>query len=88
MKVRFSGTLMRFVDFQREHEVAATTIASALHDLVMRYPALKDVLFTSSGSVRATHRLFHNGEQVMADQVDRAVNDRDTVEILTAIAGG
>ena len=88
MTFRFSGTLMRFVDFEREREIAAPTVAAALDALVAEFPALRNVLYTASGSLRTTHRLFLNGEQLMPDEIDRPVSKDDTVEILTAIAGG
>ncbi len=88
MKFRFSGTLMRFVDFEREQDIAAPTIAIALDALVAKYPELRGVLFSASNTLRQTHRLFLNGEQVMANELDREVGDDDVVEILTAIAGG
>lgn len=88
MRFRFSGTLMRFVEFEREPEVAAPTIAAALELLVARYPELRNVLFSASGTIRQTHRMFLNGTQIMVDELDRAVGEDDVVEILTAIAGG
>jgi molybdopterin synthase sulfur carrier subunit len=88
MRFRFSGTLMRFVEFEREQELAATTIAGALDALVVKHPQLRTVLFSSSGTLRMTHRLFLNGEQIMNDELQRDVGDQDVVEILTSIAGG
>ena len=88
MRFSFSGTLMRFVDFQREHAFEATTLAGALEALVAAYPQLRPVLYSSSGALRPTHRLFLNGEQVLSDELARPVGAADTVEILTAIAGG
>lgn len=88
MKFRFSGTLMRFVEFEREQQFAASTIAGAIEALIAKHPQLRSVLFSASGTLRQTHRLFLNGEQVMANELDRPIKDDDVVEILTAIAGG
>jgi sulfur-carrier protein len=88
MKFRFSGTLMRFVEFEREQEFAAKTIAGAIDALIAKHPQLRSVLFSASGTLRQTHRLFLNGEQIMADELEREITDTDVVEILTAIAGG
>jgi molybdopterin converting factor small subunit len=88
MRFRFSGTLMRFVEFEREQEFSASTIAEALDSLVGKHPELRSVLFTASGTLRQSHRLFLNREQIMADELGREIGDGDVVEILTAIAGG
>ncbi|HEY3801744.1 MAG TPA: MoaD/ThiS family protein [Kofleriaceae bacterium] len=88
MKFRFSGTLMRFVEFEREQEFAAATIREAIDGLVAKHPQLQNVLFTASGSLRQTHRLFLNGDQLGNDELARAVGEQDVVEVLTAIAGG
>ena len=88
MRFRFSGTLMRFVDFQRELAVAAPTIAGGFEQLIAAHPQLRAVLFTGAGALRGTHRLFLNGEQLAGEDLGRAVGEADTVEILTALAGG
>lgn len=88
MRFRFSGTLMRFVDFQRELAIAAPTIAGGLDQLIAAHPQLRNVLFTGAGALRETNRLFLNGEQLVGDDLERAVAETDTVEILTSIAGG
>jgi molybdopterin converting factor small subunit len=88
MRFRFSGALMRFVEFQREQEFPGTTIAEALDAAVAKYPPLRNVLFSASGTLRPTHRLFLNGDQVMNDELQRPISDGDVVEVLTALAGG
>lgn len=88
MRFRFSGTLMRFVEFEREQTFDAPTIAAGLEMLVTKHPPLRAVLFSGTGAVRQTHRLFLNGNQIMTDELGTAVGDHDVVEILTAIAGG
>lgn len=88
MTFRFSGVLLRFVNFQKEIPIDASTLASGLEQLVTREPQLKNVLFDDAGVVRATHRMFLNGEQLERDAVAAEVKPTDTVEILTAIAGG
>jgi molybdopterin synthase sulfur carrier subunit len=79
---------MRFVEYEREQEFIATTIASAFDGLITKHPELRSVLFAASGTLRQTHRLFLNGEQIMSDELDREIGEHDVIEILTAIAGG
>jgi molybdopterin converting factor small subunit len=89
MTFRFSGTLLRFVDYRKEIVVEnAATVDSALQNLVSRYPSLRGALLDADSNVRSTHRIILNGEVLGRGQTDRAVSDNDRLEILTAIAGG
>lgn len=88
MIFHFSGTLLRFVDFQREIPVAAPTVKDGLVGLVQQQPQLRPVLFDGEGNVRATHRLFLNGEQMPSGSLESPVAESDRIDILTAIAGG
>ena len=89
MKVKFSGTLLRFVDFRREVTIEdAASPFAALEKLGAQFPKLKPVLFTPEGEVRRVHRVFVSGEQVLGDEFNREISSSDDLEILTAIAGG
>ena len=57
MIFRFSGTLLRFVNFQKEIDVEGKTLSDGLVALVAKEPQLKPVLYDGSGAVRSTHRL-------------------------------
>ena len=83
MTFRFSGLLLRFTEFQREASIDAATVGDALRALVEVRPGLKPVLLDGGGQVRGSHRLFLNGEQLLADGLARPVAGSDTVEILT-----
>lgn len=90
----FAGNLLRFVGYSKEIEVEETTLERCFDLLTGRFPALRDVLFDSSGRVRQSHQLFLNGEQLArqdrSDEVamQQSLSDLDTVFVLTAIAGG
>ncbi|HUP33144.1 MAG TPA: MoaD/ThiS family protein [Gaiellaceae bacterium] len=88
MKVVLSGTLQRYADYRREHDVPAATLGEGLSELVERLPNLSPVLYDDDGSVRSTHAIFVNGEQVVGSDLQRPVNNWDEVEIITALAGG
>jgi len=89
MKFRFSGTLLRFVDYRKEIAVEdAATVGSALQSLVSQYPSLRGALFDADSKVRSTHRIVLNGEVLSREHTDRALFEHDRLEILTAIAGG
>jgi hypothetical protein len=92
MKVVFSGTLLRFVDYSKEVDVEAADLHDCIGQLGTRFPSLKPVLLNGDGHVRETHQLFLNGEQLARQEKTNAVglplHGNDTLLILTAIAGG
>jgi hypothetical protein len=93
VKVVFSGALLRFADYSKEVNVPAQTLTECIERLTTTLPTLRPVLLDGDGQVRLTHQLFLNGDQVPRDQREAGgpevtVSDRDTLFILTAIAGG
>jgi hypothetical protein len=88
MMVRVSGALLRFTDYRRVIHVDAPTVESALVELAGEYQPLQKVLFDREGRVRATHRIFLNGEPLEPDQLASPAGDGDSVDLLLAISGG
>jgi sulfur-carrier protein len=88
MKFDFTGNLRRYVDFDFEIELEASSVMEGLHRLTERYPAVKEVLFDAEGKVRSVHRVLLNGAPINAGELDRATAPDDEVAILTPIAGG
>ena len=88
MKVRVNGALLRFTDYRRVITVAAPTVAAALARLAEEYRPLRQVLFDREGRVRATHKIFLNGEPLERDELGRPAGESDSVDLLLAISGG
>jgi molybdopterin synthase sulfur carrier subunit len=88
MKFKFSGTLLRFVDYNKLVEIDADSLGDALGKLTGLFPSVKAPICDAQGSIRRTHRLFLNGEMMLGFDARTAVAPSDTVEVLTAIAGG
>jgi molybdopterin converting factor small subunit len=88
MRFTISGTMLRYTDYQKVVSIDAPTIDQALGALAEKHQALKPVLFDRLGQVRATHRLFMNGQPLERSDTQRAVGPDDAVDILTAVAGG
>lgn len=91
----FNGLMLRFTDFTKEVEIAATNFEQALKDLLARFPRLAPVLLDGAGRVRRTHQMFLNGEKVESgcygdEQARSQVEMRtgDSIYVLTAVAGG
>jgi hypothetical protein len=88
MVVRVSGALLRFTDYQRVISVDAPTVEAALVKLAGEYQPLRPVLFDREGRVRATQKVFLNGEQLEPDELASSAGADDCVELLLAISGG
>jgi molybdopterin converting factor small subunit len=86
--LRFSGLLLRMVDYERTVDVEATTLGDALAVAEARHPRLKMVLRDGHGQLRRTHRIFINGELAATAGLSTPMHSSDEVEFLTAIAGG
>jgi molybdopterin converting factor small subunit len=88
MMVRVSGALLRFTDYRRTITVDAPTVEAALAQLAGEYQPLRPVLFDREGRVRATQRVFLNGELLEPDQLATPAGEADSIELLLAISGG
>jgi molybdopterin converting factor small subunit len=88
MKFHFSGTLLRFTDYRQDLEIDAPTVGAALKALVVASPALQPVLYDGKGRIRTAHRLFVNGDPITEADADKPLAATDTLDIITAIAGG
>lgn len=95
MKFMFSGTMLRFVNFDREIDIPEPNLELALQRLLDERPALRPVLLDGLGNLRRSHQMFLNGQTVpndfYSDRQVRGAQDvqaEDTVYFLTAIAGG
>lgn len=95
MKFVFSGTMLRFVDFAREVDIAEPNLERALGALLDQRPGLRPVLLDAAGNLRRSHQMFLNGESMdpryysdAGARADLATGADDSVYFLTAIAGG
>lgn len=88
MELSFSGTLIRFIDFQKKISLDANTVNEALGKVASKYPKVRPVLYDGDGRVRQVHQIFVNGKQLVPSDFDTALNPNDQLDVLTAIAGG
>ncbi|GAA1500641.1 hypothetical protein GCM10009760_62440 [Kitasatospora kazusensis] len=88
MIVKVRGILLRFTNYENEIEVGGSTVREGLAALAERFPTLDEVLMDREGSVRATHLIALNGEQLSLEELDREATEDDRVDIVTAVSGG
>lgn len=88
MIIQVRGILLRFTNFQNNIEIPGNTVREGLTALIGQFPGLSDTLLDREGSVRPTHFIALNGEQLHIEELDRATTEDDRVDIVTAISGG
>jgi sulfur-carrier protein len=87
--VKFPAVLRANVGGAREVDAHGETIGDVLEGLVATYPSLKDQLFTEDGELNRFVNVYLNGQDVRyLDGRATAVDDRDEVRLLPAMAGG
>ena len=87
--VKFPAVLRANVGGAREVDADGQTIGDVLDGLVATYPSLKDQLFTEEGELNRFVNVYLNGQDVRyLDGRATAVDDRDEVRLLPAMAGG
>jgi molybdopterin synthase sulfur carrier subunit len=87
--VKFPAVLRANVGGAREVDADGQTIGDVLDGLVATYPSLKDQLFTEDGELNRFVNVYLNGQDVRyLDGRATAVDDRDEVRLLPAMAGG
>jgi sulfur-carrier protein len=87
--VKFPAVLRSNVGGAREVDADGATIGDVLDGLVATYPSLKDQLFTEDGELNRFVNVYLNGQDVRyLDGRATAVDDRDEVRLLPAMAGG
>jgi sulfur-carrier protein len=87
--VKFPAVLRANVGGAREVDADGETIGEVLDALVSTYPALKDQLLTDDGELNRFVNVYLNGQDVRyLDGRGTAVDDRDEVRLLPAMAGG
>jgi MoaD family protein len=87
--VKFPAVLRANVGGAREVDATGSTIGEVLDQLVGTFPSLRDQLFTDDGELNRFVNVYVNGQDVRyLDGTATAVDDRDEVRLLPAMAGG
>ncbi|MGH3136556.1 MAG: ubiquitin-like small modifier protein 1 [Gaiellaceae bacterium] len=86
--VRIPPTLRAEVGGSRELEARGDTVAEVIDDLVERYPALSAQLL-EDGELASYVNVYLGGEDIRTlDGLDTPVDDRHSLILLPAMAGG
>ncbi len=89
VNVRIPTPLRKLTNELDVVEVAAGTVGSAIVELQMKFPGIKDRLMDETGQVRRFVNVYVNEEDIrFLKNQDTPLKDGDEVSIIPAIAGG
>jgi len=72
----------------RHIEVSGNTVGECLDRLVIRFPDIKEKLFSRDGQLLKGLNIYVNGEDSYPEILSRPVNEGDTIHIAYLIFGG
>ena len=89
VKIRIPTPLRKLTHDQDLVEVPPGTVATAIAELQLRFPGIRERLVDESGQVRRFVNVYVNEEDIRLFQNnDTPLKDGDDVSIIPAIAGG
>lgn len=88
MVIVISGALLRFVNYQREHEIEASTPMKGIKELTKRFPDLKNAIFDELEDLRNFNVVYIDKTKASDESLNIKAQSDTRVEIITAIAGG
>jgi molybdopterin synthase sulfur carrier subunit len=70
--------------------VPGATVSEVFHQLTVKYPELKQHLFTTEGKLRSFVNVYLNDDDIryLEGKEESAVKDTDELTIIPSIAGG
>lgn len=73
---------------QPEIATRGSTVRECLDDAGRQFPGFAEQVFDSTGKMHRFVNVFVNGDEIDRGDIDMAVSETDSIEILAAIAGG
>jgi MoaD family protein len=87
--VKIPAVLRPQVGGNKELELAGSSVGAVVDGLIEQYPGLRGQLLTDDGQLNRFVNVYVNGQDVRyLDGLSTALNDRDEVRLLPAMAGG
>jgi molybdopterin converting factor small subunit len=69
-------------------DVSGGTVGECLKQLIKRYPALEERIFTARGTLRKGINVFINGKSAYPRELGKRVKNADRLYIASIIMGG
>jgi len=88
-QVRIPPVLRESAGGTKQVELEGGTVGDVLQQLVDRFPALRDQLFTADGALNRFVNVYLNDEDVRyLSELATPAGERDSIVVLPAMAGG
>lgn len=69
-------------------ECSGRTIGECLEELVARFPDAREILFDEQGELQKLLAIYLNRESAYPGELEKEVNDGDSIDIMYTIVGG
>jgi molybdopterin converting factor small subunit len=87
--IKMPSPFLSYTQGLLEVQVEGRTVAAAMHDLVIQYPALLPHLFNSQGGLRPFVNLFLGEENIRDLQgLETPLEQGDVLRLVPSVAGG
>ena len=86
--VHIDQTLQHLTDDQAKIEVHGGTVGECLEEVVKRFPAIKERLFTKKGTLLNYVDIYVNQESSYPEELSMKVKDGDKLSMMLMVAGG
>jgi molybdopterin converting factor small subunit len=88
VRVHIHKTQRAFTDGLDEVEVDGQTVGECLSELTVRFPEMKQALFTSKGELVNVIDVYVNHQSAYPEELAKAVTDGDEIQLVLLLAGG
>jgi len=68
--------------------IEGDTVGKCIENLIKRFPALREKLFTKPGQLHAYLEVYVNDESVYPNELNKPVKEGDEISITYLLAGG
>lgn len=87
--IRIPSPLRRYTEGQSKVTVAGTSVIEVIDNLETSYPGLKSRICDESGQIKRYVNIFVNEDEIRTlNGADSAVDEKDEISIVPAMAGG
>lgn len=81
--------LRKYTESESKVEIEAKDVQESIHQLTEKFPALKNHVLNDDGSIKQFVRIYVGDEDInVLEKEATKVDDKSTVSIIPAIAGG
>ncbi len=88
VEIHIHPSLQYVTDDEETVEVSGSNVGECLQELVEKFPGLEEWLYDKKSKLSKYIDVYVNQESSYPEELNKPVNDGDTLNILMQIAGG